>query len=50
MKKYIIAACCLLTLCGCMGHHHLAAAADESAHCASHDSEIDCDWNLPDRL
>ncbi|WP_158616048.1 hypothetical protein [Erwinia sp. 198] len=51
MKKYSVLVCCLL-LCGCMGHRHAqqrTAALNAIADCSSHDDEIDCSWNVPDK-
>ncbi|MEY8770687.1 MULTISPECIES: hypothetical protein [Erwinia] len=47
MKKYSVLVCFLL-LCGCMGNRH-AQQHNPVADCSSHDDEIDCSWNVPDR-
>ncbi|MEI2266635.1 hypothetical protein [Erwinia sp. CGal63] len=51
MKKYSALICLLLSLSGCMGHHHHADPANSQsrpAECSSHSQEIDCSWNVPD--
>jgi len=51
MKKYSVLLCFLL-LCGCMTHRHpqQQPVSNPSADCSSHDDEIDCSWNVPDKV